>query len=172
MKILKIQRYILSFFSKICWKHDIYTITIARHSFIHSLFIIIFCSQDIWIQLNITFCQIFWFHFQIWAICTTVIEQRGDIEQSYLFHENSLNSVYNIPVMSQGVSDLDWSLKASAPHSSHQIFCMSSRPSTFFFYLKISFQTKLVLCLFDRNTCTMKQLFSHSEKRGCGCLSL
>ena len=31
---------------------------------------------------------------------------------------------------------------------------------------------QLWLHLFDRNTCTMKQLFSHSEKRGCGGLSL
>ena len=28
------------------------------------------------------------------------------------------------------------------------------------------------LCLFGKNTCTMKQLFSHLEKRGCSSLSL
>ena len=40
---------------------------------------------------------------------------RGGIEQSYLFHGNSLRSVY--APMLQGVCVLDWSLKVSAPHT-------------------------------------------------------
>ena len=41
-------------------------------------------------------------------------EQWGDIEQSYLFHGNSLNGVYNS--MSQNVCDFSQSLKVSVPH--------------------------------------------------------
>ena len=41
-------------------------------------------------------------------------EQWGDIEQSYLFHGNSLNGVYNS--ISQNVCDFSQSLKVSAPH--------------------------------------------------------
>ena len=42
-----------------------------ENCFLQHLFIIL-CFQDIWIQLNVTFRQIFWFHFQFRAICTAV----------------------------------------------------------------------------------------------------
>ena len=63
-------------FSKIWWKHDA---LLQSHSFIILVlftapFYHFFCSQDIWIKVNVTFCHIFWFHFQIQDIRMAVIE--------------------------------------------------------------------------------------------------
>ena len=61
---------------EICQKHD--TSLQSRDISCFVLFTVPFYhfrSRDIWNQLNVTFCQTFWFHFQIWKFCTVVIKE-------------------------------------------------------------------------------------------------
>ena len=55
-------------FFKILLEHDtpVQSLGVYLQCFLQDPFIM-FCSQDIWIKLNVTFIQIFWFHFQIRA---------------------------------------------------------------------------------------------------------
>ena len=50
-----------------------------------------------WVMAMVSFSTIVWIFWKR-TVKWGDIEQRGDVEQSYLFHRNSLISVYNSPV--------------------------------------------------------------------------
>ena len=99
----------------------------------------------------------------------------GHTEQSYLFHGNSLNSVYNSHVA--GAFDLDRSLKVQAPHPPNFLNVPTNFDFLFLPKLNHSFQTEKFDALrrsFDRKLIspnmsrdTQKHLFDLCMSQKC-----